>query len=261
MKALKRGTYKFTRGEHYGTPKEVWGFLTRPSPAPVRRIARQFLDANTDLFEFEPHLARLEIRRVIHSLGATHVILSQTHCDRHVHRGYVTVHTARSGRVYYAKNRSVPARLLPPTFEARIGRDEAVRRARRALPKKGRPADVHPPEQVWLPRDAKLQPAWKVRLTRRNPREEWIVYVNARNGANLSRYDNLQLSVLQTRVPKRGSEAPTATEVTHTRFVPNGIRSHRARLGLSAEDYGRLVGASAQTIYNWERETSTPRAE
>ena len=51
------------------------------------------------------------------------------------------------------------------------------------------------------------------------------------------------------------------TEVTQTRFVPKGLRSHRARLGLSAEDYGRLAGVSAQTIYSWERETSTPRAE
>ena len=70
-----------------------------------------------------------------------------------------------------------------------------------------------------------------------------------------------QLSVLQTRVSKRGPEARTATGVTQTRFVPKGLRSHRARLGLSAEDYGRLVGVSAQTIYSWERETSTPRAE
>jgi DNA-binding XRE family transcriptional regulator len=69
-----------------------------------------------------------------------------------------------------------------------------------------------------------------------------------------------QVSVLQTRSLSRGSEAPAATEVTQTRFVPRGLRSHRARLGLSADEYGRLVGLSAQTIYSWERETSTPRA-
>jgi uncharacterized repeat protein (TIGR01451 family) len=54
--------------------------------------------------------------------------------------------------------------------------------------------------------------------------------------------------------------APTMTDVTQTRFVPKGLRSHRARLGLSADEYGRLVGVSAQTIYSWEGETSTPRA-
>lgn len=69
-----------------------------------------------------------------------------------------------------------------------------------------------------------------------------------------------QLSVLRTRVPERGSEAATATDATKTRFVAKGIRSHRSRLGFSAKEYGRLVGVSAQTIYSWERKTSTPRA-
>ena len=45
------------------------------------------------------------------------------------------------------------------------------------------------------------------------------------------------------------------------RFVAKGLRSQRSRLGLSAEDYGKLVGVSAQSIYNWERGHNTPRAE
>ena len=32
------------------------------------------------------------------------------------------------------------------------------------------------------------------------------------------------------------------------------------RLGLSAKDYGRLVGVSAATIYGWEEGKSKPRA-
>ena len=69
-----------------------------------------------------------------------------------------------------------------------------------------------------------------------------------------------QVSGLRTRVLKRTSKASTATDVTQTRFVPKGLRFHRTRLGLSGEEYGRLVGVSDQTIYSWERETSTPRA-
>jgi len=44
------------------------------------------------------------------------------------------------------------------------------------------------------------------------------------------------------------------------RFVPKGLKSHRDRLGLSAAEYGRLVGVSAQSIYNWERGVASPRA-
>jgi DNA-binding transcriptional regulator YiaG len=69
-----------------------------------------------------------------------------------------------------------------------------------------------------------------------------------------------QVSVLRTRVMERTSQPATPTAAGQTRFVAKGLRSHRARLGLSAQAYGRLSGVSAQTIYSWERETSTPRA-
>lgn len=36
------------------------------------------------------------------------------------------------------------------------------------------------------------------------------------------------------------------------RFTAKGLVSHRKRLGLSADELGRMVGASGQTIYNWE---------
>ena len=45
------------------------------------------------------------------------------------------------------------------------------------------------------------------------------------------------------------------------RFVAKGVRSLRERLGLSAERFGRLIGVSAQSIYNWERQVTTPRGE
>jgi DNA-binding transcriptional regulator YiaG len=36
------------------------------------------------------------------------------------------------------------------------------------------------------------------------------------------------------------------------RFSAKGLASHRQRLGLSAQDCGILVGASGQSVYNWE---------
>jgi DNA-binding transcriptional regulator YiaG len=44
------------------------------------------------------------------------------------------------------------------------------------------------------------------------------------------------------------------------RFSAKGLASHRQRLGLSAEDCGLLVGASGQSIYNWEAGRARPRA-
>lgn len=45
------------------------------------------------------------------------------------------------------------------------------------------------------------------------------------------------------------------------RFVAKGLRSQRSHLGLSAGEFGRLIGVSAQSIYNWENESTIPRNE
>ena len=49
------------------------------------------------------------------------------------------------------------------------------------------------------------------------------------------------------------------TSLDEVRFSARSVRSHRRRLNLSAEDYGQLVGVSAQTVYHWERGLSRPR--
>ncbi|HDM09152.1 MAG: hypothetical protein DRH15_02600 [Deltaproteobacteria bacterium] len=45
---------------------------------------------------------------------------------------------------------------------------------------------------------------------------------------------------------------------TH-RFSAKGLQSSRRRLGLSAADYGKLIGVTGQTIYKWEKGLSRPR--
>jgi DNA-binding transcriptional regulator YiaG len=61
---------------------------------------------------------------------------------------------------------------------------------------------------------------------------------------------------------KRRLQAPTETGGTiSVRFSPKWLRADRRRLGLSARDYGRLVGVSSLTIYNWESGKSKPSAE
>lgn len=69
-----------------------------------------------------------------------------------------------------------------------------------------------------------------------------------------------QLAALGRRLEKGGAGAPSTAETPKVRFVARGLRSHRARLGLSAAEYGKLVGVSAQSIYNWEQGAARPRA-
>ena len=54
---------------------------------------------------------------------------------------------------------------------------------------------------------------------------------------------------------------PAPDTDTKIRFSSRWVAADRKRLGLSAEDYGRLVGVSGQTILSWERGTSRPRED
>lgn len=54
---------------------------------------------------------------------------------------------------------------------------------------------------------------------------------------------------------KKSEEAEGVT----TRFTAKGLRSLRSKLGLSAADFGKLAGVSAQSIYHWEAGKTTPR--
>ena len=60
-------------------------------------------------------------------------------------------------------------------------------------------------------------------------------------------------SKASSKVPQENSET------SPTRFVAKGLRSLRARLGLSAADFGKLAGASGQSVYNWESGKTVPR--
>lgn len=58
------------------------------------------------------------------------------------------------------------------------------------------------------------------------------------------------------RVENRGKPPK---EDAGLRFRAAGLASHRKRLELSAEAFGKLVGVSGQTVYAWETGKSRPR--
>ena len=62
-----------------------------------------------------------------------------------------------------------------------------------------------------------------------------------------------------TKPAKARAEADEASSGSF-RFSAKGLKSLRAKLGLSAAEFGQLVGASGQSIYNWEAGKALPRA-
>ena len=56
-----------------------------------------------------------------------------------------------------------------------------------------------------------------------------------------------------------GYLAQSAKQSARSRFSAEGLKAHRERLGLSADNYGRLIGVSGLSIYNWEGGKAKPR--
>ncbi|MFV2074154.1 MAG: helix-turn-helix domain-containing protein [Thermoanaerobaculales bacterium] len=66
---------------------------------------------------------------------------------------------------------------------------------------------------------------------------------------------------LEKQEKRRLESTPTESTAKVVRFSPKWVKADRQRLGLSAKDYGSLVGVSSLTIYNWESGKSKPMAE
>jgi len=253
MKPLAAKSFRSLPGAHYGTPKEIFGFRAPKGRGGPVRIARDFLAANAEVFKLAPSAQGLRLRRVIESLGATHVIFSQRHAGHPVPRAYVTVHIGRDRRAYLAKNRAMPRQQLPPATKPKRSRKQARARALRAVHATAKTTRVVGKiELTWFPRREKLVLAYKLRLHRGEPREEWIVYVNAQTGAVLSRYDNLAAVSGRARV---FDPNPVAALGGHERVLTASGRPKRRHppqayqvvtLG-GLEGNGRLDGARVTT--------------
>lgn len=70
----------------------------------------------------------------------------------------------------------------------------------------------------------------------------------------------LELRRLGKATRKSAPAAATGPASRTLRFSAKGLASQRQRLALSADDCGRLVGASGQSIYNWEQGKARPQA-
>jgi len=76
-----------------------------------------------------------------------------------------------------------------------------------------------------------------------------------RNNAKLKS----EVARLERRVGKDAAPAISETDLAKVRFAAKSVISQRRSLGISAADYGRLIGVTGHTIYKWEHGTSRPR--
>ncbi|NQU24089.1 MAG: helix-turn-helix domain-containing protein [Candidatus Nealsonbacteria bacterium] len=74
------------------------------------------------------------------------------------------------------------------------------------------------------------------------------------------REQDKKIGFLEKQEQKRLGQPQTAEEPAgDVRFSAKSVKAQRRRLGLSAKDYGKLVGVSSLTIYNWEQGKTRPQ--
>lgn len=91
------------------------------------------------------------------------------------------------------------------------------------------------------------------------------VAVLRRDNAALKR-DNAALrrelsSIARRRPAAQASVAKDESAGGRHRFSADGLKKMRAKLGLSAASFGKLIGASALSVYHWENGKVRPRAD
>ena len=69
-----------------------------------------------------------------------------------------------------------------------------------------------------------------------------------------------RVDVLEQKKSKSSAGGSKNGRLAGLRFSTRSVKAQRRRLGLSAGDYGRLIGVSGLTIYNWEHGRARPRA-
>lgn len=83
---------------------------------------------------------------------------------------------------------------------------------------------------------------------------------------NLRRRVQALEAMVKKLAATRGDRSTRAREAaepdsTALRFRASGMAANRRRLGLSAADFGLLVGATGQSIYAWETGKTKPRPQ
>lgn len=115
-----------------------------------------------------------------------------------------------------------------------------------------------------MPNVASLLRAEITRLARKEVRSE-VTALRKASAAHRRQIAALkrEVTALQGKAKALAKQAGRKVEVeepaTKARFQAKGLRSMRAKLGLSAADLAELLGVSPQSVYNWEHGKSTPR--
>ena len=83
-----------------------------------------------------------------------------------------------------------------------------------------------------------------------------------RDIAELKRYASKlksEVARLERQIGRDVALPTTQADPAIIRFAAKGVVARRRSLGISAEDFGKLVGVTGHTVYKWEHGNARPR--
>ena len=81
-----------------------------------------------------------------------------------------------------------------------------------------------------------------------------------RPAPTIARKKKSVLASSKGQAASKGSAASASAKTSSRgQFSGEALKAHRERLGLSAANYGKLIGVSELSIYNWEQGKARPR--
>ena len=219
-----------------GTPRSVFGFLSRPLAGTPEQRALSFLAENRDLLGLPQDLHTLALAGVVRFAGADHVRFVEMQQGTPAYHGNVSVHVrSDTGQVESLGAQYYPA--VAPSNTVRLTGAQAVAVARAAAMPSATGTDTA--SQLTLyPAAAGFRSAWNVSLRDWSAPALWSYVVDADTGEILSQENRaLRLEGVGSVFQENPIHTPT----------PENLHL----LHLSPEYFGQLIGDYAWvTVYN-----------
>ncbi|HSP61538.1 MAG TPA: M36 family metallopeptidase [Pyrinomonadaceae bacterium] len=212
MAKLKGLTAKVETHHRYKTPHQIYDIKTQGSRKSPRKIAEATLKKIAGDLKIKPDLSQLKFDKVRETILGSHVLYQQYHAGKPISGAWIRVDVDKDGRVFnihndlvsepaMVKTRKADAKRAATTETEQLSAREAKALAiEAAAPARGDATRIVSSESCYYKYKGVPTLSWKVIVKTTPPRSsakarppaEWKMYIDARTGAILDKYNLLR---------------------------------------------------------------------
>ncbi|MHB8793204.1 MAG: M4 family metallopeptidase [Thermoleophilia bacterium] len=198
-----------------GVPAFITGSITPPVDGSPLDETLAFLSVNREIFQMNDPAAELVVERQYgDGLGMVHLQMAQVYKGIPVFGAELGVHYTADGKISTVNGNYVPGISIP--IEPGITAEEAADAARSDLGFDVDPSSFEPTQLVvFAPAGSEPRLTWKVTLSSDEPPTRMVYFIDAADGAMVSRIDALEnVRNRRTYTANNGSSTPGTLLIT-----------------------------------------------